>query len=78
MSETVQTSEETAKKQAVTGFKVVSYSSKRSKTGQKFKVVLEADVEEVGLGAFDMGDFQKALLHHQDGETAVGLNVFMK
>ena len=79
MAETVLQSEtEAAKKQAVTGFKVISYSSKRTKTGQKFKVVLEAEVEEVGTGAFDMGDFQKSLLHHQDSETAVGLNVFMK
>lgn len=67
-----------AKKQSVTGFKVVSYASKRTKAAQKFRVVLEADVEEVGTGAFDMGDFQKALLHHQDSEVDISINVFMK
>lgn len=65
-------------KQAVTGFKVVNYGSKRTKTTQKFRLVLEADVESVGTGSFDMGDFQKALLHHQDNETEVGVSVFMK
>lgn len=78
MSDTEVKTEDTAKKQAVTGFKVVSYGSKRTKTGQKFKLILEADVEEVGTGAYDMGDFQKALLHHQDSEVAVGLSVFVK
>ena len=68
-----------AKKQPVTGFKVVSYGSKRTKTTQKFRVILEAEVDAVGMGEnFDMGDFQKALLHHQDSEVEVALSVFMK
>lgn len=65
------------KKQSVTGFRVVNYASKRTKSAQKFRIVLEAEVDDVGAGAFDMGDFQKALLHHQDSEMDVGLSVFM-
>ena len=71
-------SEEKTKKQSIGGFKVVSYGSKKTKTSQKFRVILEADVEEVGTGAYNMGDFQKALLIHQDSEMPIGLNVFIK
>lgn len=65
-------------KQAVTGFKVKDYASKKTKTAQKFRIVLEAELDDIGAGSFDMGDFQKALLTHQDSETPVGLSVFMK
>lgn len=71
-------SEEVSVKQAVTGFRVISYASKKTKDTQKFRVVLEAEVDEIKTGNFDMGDFQKALLHHQDGEVEVGISVFMK
>ena len=71
-------SEETKKKQSIGGFKVISYGSKKTKTAQKFRVILEADVEEVMTGAYNMGDFQKALLIHQDSEVPVALNVFIK
>lgn len=71
-------SEGTAKKQAVTGFKVVSYNSKKTKEDVKFRIVLEASVDDIGLGSCNMGDLQKALLSHQDSETSIGLNVFVE
>lgn len=70
--------EETKKgKQAVTGFRVVSFHSKKTKDGDSVKVILEADVDNVGAGEHDLGDIFKALHIHQSSDTEVGLSVFM-
>lgn len=66
-----------ATKQAVTGFRVVSYQVKKTKDGEVVKLLLEANVDAIGAGEHDMGDVLKALLHHQTGDTDVGLSVFM-
>lgn len=66
------------KKQSITGFKIKDYASKKTKAAQKFRIVLEAELEDIGAGTFDMGDVQKALLTHQDSEVAVGLSLFME
>ena len=63
--------------QAVTGFKVVSYQVKRVKDSEKLRVVIEADVDDIGCGACDMGDFQKALLHHRVSDTDIGFSVLV-
>lgn len=65
-------------KQSITGFKIKNYASKKTKTAQKFIIVLEAELEDIGAGEYDMGDFQKALLIHQDSEVAVSLGLFIK
>lgn len=76
MNEVTQSS--TPKKQSITGFKVKDYASKKTKTAQKFRIVLEAELDDIGAGTFDMGDVQKALLTHQDSEMAVGLSLFIE
>jgi len=78
MSEDYTKNLESAKKQSVTGFRVKDYGPKKTKDGQKFRIVLEAEVDEIGTGDFDMGDVQKALLAHQDSEVSVGLSLFIK
>ena len=65
-------------KQAVTGFKVLTFQVKRAKDTEKVKLVLEADVDTIGAGNYDMGDVLKALLSHQTGDLDVGLSVFVK
>jgi hypothetical protein len=70
-------SEATFSKQSVGGFKVCGYQVKKSKEGDKVKLVLEADVEEITSGTFDVGSVMKALLHHQSGDTEVGLSLLM-
>ena len=67
----------TSSTQAVTGFKVVGYQVKKTKDAEVVKLVLQATVDEIGAGAFDMGDVLKALLYHQTGDTDIGLSVFM-
>ena len=68
----------TPKKQAVTGFKVLTYQSKKAKDGCKLKLVLEAEVDGITAGEFDFGDVSKALAVHQESETEVGLSLFME
>lgn len=65
-------------KQSVTGFKVVTFQVKKAKDSERIKLVLEADVDNIGAGNYDMGDVLKALLSHQTGDTDVGLSVFVK
>ena len=64
-------------KQSVTGFKIVSFQVKKGKESETVKILLEADVDGIGCGAYDMGDVLKALLAHQTGDTDVGLSVFV-
>lgn len=65
-------------KQAVTGFKVKDFQVNKKKDGEIVKLVLVADVDSIGAGECDMGDVLKALLHHQTGDTDVGLSVFIQ
>jgi uncharacterized protein YqeY len=65
-------------KQAVTGFRVVNFQVKKVKDGEVVKLLLEANVDSIGAGEHDMGDVLKALLHHQTGDTDVGLSVFVQ
>ncbi len=69
---------EVAKKQAVSGFRVVSYSTKNKKDQQVFRIVLEAVVDDIGCGEKDLGDFQKGLMTHQSSETEIALSLFME
>ena len=66
------------KKQSVAGFSIKKYETKKAKDTEKLTIVLEADVDNIKTGTFDMGDFQKALLNHMTGETEVGLSLFME
>ena len=70
--------ETVSKSQSVTGFKVLTFQVKKTKDSEKVKLVLEANVEDIGSGEFDMGDVLKALLNHQTGDSDVGLSVFIK
>lgn len=62
-------------KQAVTGFKVLTFQVKKAKDSEKVKLVLEADVDDISAGDYDMGDVLKALLTHQTGDVDVGLSI---
>ena len=64
-------------KQAIGGFKIVGYSVKKSKDGEKVRLVLEAAVDDIACGDYNMGDVQGALLHHQVGDTEVGMSLFV-
>ena len=70
--------EEYGKKQSVGGFKVLQYTVKKAKDGEKLKLLLEADVENVKAGEYDVGDVLKALLTHQTSEVDVALSVFIE
>jgi hypothetical protein len=69
--------EDKKSKQAVMGFKIVSFQSKKKKDGDSVKLILEADVDGVSAGDFDLGDIFKALHIHQSSDTEIGLSVFM-
>lgn len=56
----------------ITGAKVHSYSVRTVKDVEKMRIVLEIDVDEITK---DLGDVQKALLAHKQGDYEVGLNV---
>lgn len=75
---TEEVTKETTKKQAVTGFKVVSYQVKRVKDSEKLRIIVEADVDDINSGDFDMGDVQGALLHHRSSDTDIGFALFME
>lgn len=64
-------------KQAITGFKIVKYDSRKAKDTEKLRLVLEADVDDIGCGEFNIGDLLGAIQHHQSGDTDVGLSVFV-
>lgn len=68
----------TTSKQAVTGFNILTFQVKKSKDTEKVKLVLEADIDCIGSGSFDIGDVLKALQHHMTGDTEVGLSLFMQ
>ena len=64
-------------KQSVKGFKVVRYSVKRVKDAEKLVLVLEADIDDVGCGNYNMGDVLGAMLNHRVSDTDVGFALFM-
>jgi len=65
-------------KQAVNGFKVCGFSVKKTKDGEKIKLILEAAVEDLSAGEFDNGKIMNALNNHLSGDTDVGLTLFIK
>lgn len=67
----------TTSKQAVTGFSIVTFQVKKAKDTEKVRIVLEADVDDIGAGARDMGDVLKAFQYHMTADTEIGLSVFM-
>ena len=71
-------SEGTLSKQSVGGFKVCGFSVKKTKDGEKIKLILEAPVENLTAGEFDNGAIMNALNNHLSGDTDVGLNLFIK
>jgi precorrin-6B methylase 2 len=68
---------ENEKKQSITGFKVQTYQVKKGKDTEIIKVVLQADIENVGGGDVDVGDVLKALWSHQASDTDIGLSLFV-
>ena len=64
-------------KQSVAGFRVVGFQSKNTKDGGKLRVVLEGPIDEIKAGEHDLGVILKSLSSHQEGETEVGLNLFV-
>ena len=73
MSEEVKTT-----KQAVGGFKINTFNIKKTKDGEKIKLVLEASVEDLASGTYDVGDVMNALTNHMTGDSEVGLSLFIK
>ena len=69
--------ENTAKKQSVSGFKILGYSVKKSKDTEKIKLILEAEVDGISAANCNMGEIMKALLDHQVGDVDVGLSLFV-
>ena len=69
---------ENSSKQGITGFKVISFQVKKSKDGERVKLLLEASVDDIGAGEKNVGDVLKAFLYHQSGETDIGLSVFVE
>ena len=67
-----------SKKQSVSGFKVINYTVKKVKDTEKVKLVLEAEVGDMGAGEFGFGDVLKALWDYQAGETDIGISMLMK
>ena len=65
------------KKQAVTGFKIVKYDSRKARDTEKLRVILEAEVDSIACGEHSIGDLLGALQHHQSGDTDVGFSLFM-
>jgi hypothetical protein len=70
-------SDEKVKKQAITGFKIMKYDSRKARDTEKLRIILEAEVDEISCGNYKIGDVLGALQHHQSGETDVGLSVFI-
>jgi len=68
---------ETVKKQAITGFKIMKYDSRKARDTEKLRIILEAEVDQISCGNYKIGDVLGAFQHHQSGETDVGLSVFM-
>lgn len=65
-------------KQAVVGFKILKYDSRKARDTEKLRVILEVDLDNLGCGAHTVGDFLGALEHHKSSDTDVGFSLFMK
>lgn len=67
-----------SQKQAVVGLKVAKYSVSSSKDGEKLTIQLTADIDDLGVGEYSVGDLLGALLDHKVGNVDIGFGVFMK
>jgi hypothetical protein len=65
------------KKQAIVGFKIMKYDSRKARDTEKLRIILEAEVDSISCGDYNIGDLLGALQHHQSGETDIGLSVFI-
>ena len=45
---------------------------------EKIRIVLEADIDDLGFGDKKLGDFLGALEHHKSSDTDVGFGLFME
>ena len=64
-------------KQSCTGFKVVSFTTKGAKDGEKLKLVLMANIEDLRLGEYEISDLLNSLLNHRISDSEIGLSVFV-
>jgi hypothetical protein len=71
-------SEEKNKKQAFTGFKIMKYDSRKARDTEKLRIILEAEVENIGCGELNLGDLLGAMENHKSGEADVGFSLFVK
>ena len=69
--------EETKKKQGIVGLRVIKFDSRKAKDTEKIRIVLEADIDNLGFGSKSLGDFLGALEHHKSSDTDVGFSLFM-
>lgn len=65
-------------KQAVPGFKVVNVNVKKGKETEKVKLILEANVEDISAGEFEVGDVINSLMNLMTAEQDIGISVFIK
>lgn len=65
------------KKQSVVGLKVTKFDSRKAKDTEKIRILLEADIDDLGFGDKTIGDFFGALEHHKSSDTDVGFGLFM-
>lgn len=65
-------------KQSVVGLKVVKYQISSSKDSEKLTIQLTADIDDLGVGQYSVGDLLGALLDHKVGNVDIGFGVFMK
>ena len=66
------------KKQGVVGLKVMKFDSRKARDTEKIRIVLEADIDDLGFGEKSLGDFLGALEYHKSGDTDVGFSLFME
>lgn len=65
------------KKQAFTGFKIVKYDSRKARDTEKLRVILEAEVDDIGCGELKISDLLGAMQSHQSSETDIGFSLFV-
>lgn len=70
-------SESTNVKQSIIGLKVTKFDSRKTKDTEKIRIVIEADIDDLGFGSKTLGDFFGALEHHKSGDTDIGFSLFM-
>ena len=65
-------------KQSISGFHIAGYSVKKTKDGEKIKLILEANVDDVGAGENDSGKVMSSLTNHLASDIEVGLSLFVR